>query len=735
MPATIQRTPFEAGEFRVEGRAKVSGAAAYAADAARPGMLWAAFVASPMAHARIVAVDARAARAMPGVHAVLTGTDIGEHYLGRALFDWPVLATDVVRFPGQHVVAVAAETRELAAEAARAVDVRYDELPAIFDPEAALAPGAPVLHEHPERYPFIIPGKRPPVPHPNVQGYLSATAGDVDAAFAGARHVFEHRFTTPRYFGAAIEPRATLVWIDGHGIVHVISTNKSPFALRAQMAIATGLPAETIVVEPASIGGDFGAKGLSVDEFACYFLARATGRPVKAVRSYLDDMRSTNVRHASTIHIKTGITADGRIAAMRGRVVFNGGAYGAGKPIPTVLPAVHAIPALPYRIPNASWELLSVYTNTVPAGHVRSPGEPQILFAVESHFDIIAGAIGVDPIAFRLTNAIRAGDRTADGHEVVEPRMVEVLDGLRRESGWDRPLPPGRGRGVAVSMRHVGGGATSVKLIPRSGGTIRIETGYADQGGGALTAVQRVVSATIGIERERVQLVHAGTDVAGTDPGAGGSRVTHVVGNAALNAVQQLHAALAAAGWDGSPASWPDAVDALARSASPPSFTGAYDSSRNPAAEANTYGGYVVDVAVDEATGAVRIENVLFVGDTGTVINPVAHRGQIDGGFIFGLGHTLTEELIVEDGHIQNLSLADYKLPTMRDIPPFHVALMDDAPGPGPFGAKSAGEMTNSAVGPAVANAVAAACGARVMALPVTSERVFALLSKNGADA
>jgi CO/xanthine dehydrogenase Mo-binding subunit len=730
MTVAVERAPFATDEYRVEGREKVSGAAAYAADAALPGMLWAAFVASPYPHARIVAIDTAAARAMAGVHAVLTGPDIGEHYLGRALFDWPVLATDLVRFAGQYVVAVAAETRELAEAAARAVDVRYDELPAILDPEAALAPDATVLHEHPERYPFIIAGKRRPVPHPNVQGYLSDARGDVVAGFANAQRVFEHRFTTPRYFGAAIEPRATLVWIDDRSIVHVKSTNKSPFALRQQLAIATGVPETSIVVEPALIGGDFGAKGLSVDEFACYFLARATRRPVKAVRSYLDDMRSTNVRHAASIWLKTGVNAAGEIVAMSGRVVFDGGAYGAGKPIPTVLPAVRAIPELPYRIPNASWEVLAVYTNTVPAGHVRSPGEPQMLFAIESHFDMIARAIGQDPIAFRLTNAVRTGDRTADDHAVVDPRLIEVLERLRRESGWERPLPPGHGRGVAVSMRHVGGGKTSVTLSPRAGGRIRFETGLADQGGGARTAVQRIVAATLGIDLDRIEIVQAGTDIAGNDPGAGGSRATHIVGNAALAAVEQLGAALTAAGWNGTAAAWPGAVDALARSAAGTTFTGTYDSSTNPAAHANTYSGYVIEVSVDSETGTVKIEDVVFVADTGTVINPLAHRGQIDGGFMFGFGHTMTEELIVEDGHIQNLSLADYKLPSMRDIPPFRVFLMDDTPGPGPFGAKSAGELCNSSVGPAVANAVAAACGARVMALPITSERVFSLLQK-----
>jgi CO/xanthine dehydrogenase Mo-binding subunit len=718
-PIHIPDTSLESDELRVEGRAKVSGAAAYAADAARPGMLWAAFVTSPFAHARIIGVDMQAARAMPGVHVVLSGKDIGEHYLGRALFDWPVLATDLVRFIGQYVVAVAAETREAAQAAARAVDVQYEELSAIFDPEEAIAPGAPVLHAHPDRYPFIIPGKRRPVPHPNMQGYLSDSHGDVEAAFASAYRVFEHTFTTPRYFGAAIEPRATMVWIDERGVVHVISTNKSPFALRAQLAIATGLPAESIVIEPAYIGGDFGAKGLSIDEFVCYFLAKATGRPIKAVRSYLDDMRSTNVRHASTITLKTAITMAGYVTAMQGRVVYNGGAYGAGKPIPTVLPAVRAIPALPYRIANESWEVMSVYTHTVPAGHVRAPGETQLLFAIESQLDIIAKAYPLDPLMFRVANA-------------KEPQMIDVLTELRLKSGWDSPPAPGHGRGMSSWKRHVGGGASSVKLIARAGGTIEIETGLADQGGGNLTAVQRVVSSALGVARERIRLVHKGTDVAGNDPGAGGSRATHIVGNAALAALNQLSDALRAAGWNGSPESWPDAVDAFARAAAtPPEFVGTYDSSQNPVAEhAENYAAYAVEVAVDPETGEVSVEQVTFVADTGTVINPVAHRGQVDGGFMFGFGHAMTEELLVEDGNIVNLSLADYKLPSMRDIPPFRAVLINEEAGPGPFGAKSAGELNTGGVGPAIANAVESACGVRITQLPITAERILKLLAE-----
>jgi len=265
------------------------------------------------------------------------------------------------------------------AAAAAAITVEYEPLPALFDTEAALLPDAVVLHEHPENYPFMFP-KRPVHPHPNIQGYGNATIGDVEAGFAQADRIFEHTFTTPRYHGGYLEPRATMVWIDGTGTVHVISTNKSPFGLREQLSVTTGVPLEKIVVHPSYIGGDFGAKGLSVEEFPCYYLAAATGRPVKFVRNYLDDIRSTTVRHASKIRVKTGVTNDGKMTAIELNALFDGGAYAAGKVIPTILPG--AISKLPYRVDNVRTERTAVYTNTIPGGFVPAPGDFQLLFAL-----------------------------------------------------------------------------------------------------------------------------------------------------------------------------------------------------------------------------------------------------------------------------------------------------------------------------------------------------------------
>jgi len=712
-------------EIRVEGHAKVSGEAKYAADFEQEGLLWAAFLRSPVAHARIRKIDASAALAMPGVHAVLTGKDVGEHYYGRALFDRPVISIDRVRFIGDTVAAVAAESREIAEAAVLAIEVEYDGLPTVFEPDEALAPGAPVLHDRFNDYPYL--GKQRPVPpHPNVHGHVVDAKGNVEEGFKNAARVFEHRFTTPRYHGGFIEPRATLVWIDAGGKVHVVSTNKSPFLLRQQLSVCTGLPVESIVVEQAHIGGDFGAKGFSMDEFPCYYLARATKRPVKYVKTYLDDMQTTNVRHPAQITIKTGVDRDGRFTAMDIRVLYNGGAYAAGKPVPTLLPGGAA--KSPYSIPHMRQERTSVYTNTIPGGHVRAPGDIQIHFAVESHVDMIARELGIDPLDFRMRNAIKEGEPDVDGTPYRDPRAVAVLEELRRQMA--APLPAGRSRGISLAVRHIGGGNTGVTLTLERSGLLRARSGIADQGGGQLTMLQRVVAEALGIPLERVSPEAGSTDDAGFDLGAGGSRATHVIGRAALCAVDELRKALEGAGWDGSAGTW-NATAAKLAGEGGYSVTGTYASAHHEhEPDWSNFAGYLVELSLDRETGAFALHEIVLVADVGTIINPVAHQGQLSGGVVFGLGSGATEELIVENGKIVNLNLGDYKLPTHADVPPLRTIHLEPTGGPGPFGAKMAGEVSTSGVAPAIANAVAEACGARVTELPVTAERVFAELHR-----
>lgn len=696
-------------EWRVDGAGKTSGAAQFAADFSVPGMLWAGFATSPHAHARIASIDVSRARAVPGVVAVLTGADIGDHRFGRRLFDRPVLAVERTLFIGDYVAAVAAEAREVAEEAAAAIDVEYEELPAVFEAEEALRPGAPILHEHPERYHFHG-GTRSPVSHANVQGEHLLVKGDLEAGFARAARIFEHEFCTPAYHGGYVEPRATLVWIDDEGMVHIVSTNKSPFAFRDGFAVTTGVPVESIRIEPAYVGGDFGGKGLSVDEYPCYFLARASGRPVKYVRTYLEDMRSGTVRHASRTRVRTGVAADGRITAVDARIVFRGGAYAAGKPIPTLLPGFD--PKLPYDIPAGRLERISVYTNTVPGGHMRAPGDVQFIFAFESHLDAIAREIGIDPLEMRRRNAVRDDGSDFHGIPYLEPAAVRTLEALRSASHWGTPLAPGRGRGVALGVRHIGGGKAEIVLRMDASGRIDARTSAVEQGMGVFTVIQRVIAAELDIDPARISVVQGpAMKEAPSDPGAGASRQTHVTGGAARVAAQRLRERM-------------NAGDPF-----PIEVRGTFEAAHGHGPEPHGFCGFVVEVEVDAQTGETRVLEAVCAADVGTIVNPVAMRGQIAGGFVMGFGDAMTEELRIIDGRIENASLAEYKLPTQADVPPLRFIPIEDCAGPGPFGAKMSGEINIALVAPAIANAIADACGARLTSLPLRAERVLEALN------
>jgi CO/xanthine dehydrogenase Mo-binding subunit len=663
-------------EARIDGREKVSGQAKYTADYAREGMLWAAFVASPYPHARIVRIDASAARAMPGVHAVLTGADIGERFIGCTLKDWPVLAFERVRFVGEYVVAVAAESRQIAEAAAAAVDVEYEELPAVFDPEASIADGAPLFHPNDERFPFLLP-KRPPRPHPNMQGFDRVEKGKPDAAFATAERVFEHTFRTPRYHAGYLEPRSTLIWIEDGGTIHVISPNKNPFSLRDMMALTFGVPKEQVVVEPSFIGGEFGAKALTIEEFPLYYLALATKRPVKHVRTHADDVRSTHVRHASIVRAKIGMSREGKFVAVDLHVLYDGGAYGAAKPGPSVLPG--RCPKLPYAIPHARVDRISAYTNTIPGAFVRAPGDVQIIFAFESLMDMIAADLGLDPIELRARNAATAADTDFEGNPFADPRPDEVLRTLRDAMDWGSPLPAGRGRGIALSARHIAGGKTSLIVNALPNGNLAVDTGSTEPGVGTLTVIQRVLAAELGIDPARISVTRGATNAVPWDPGIGGSKGTLLLGRAAIDAAAKLRreferAEAAHLGWDA-------AMRAITRDG--PVRIAGEGEYVHQAGEPMwlNFGGYGVDLSVDSDTGALTIHEIVFVADIGTIINPIAHRGQIDGGFMMGFGHALTEELYVDDGRIVNIALSDYKLPCQLDMPPFRMIYLEPGGG------------------------------------------------------
>lgn len=745
---------FDEPEYRVEGPLKVTGAARYTADVQMPGMLWLAYTRSPRPHARILSIDTSAAKQVPGVHAVLTGADIPNVRLGRRLLDWPALASDRVRMVGDRVAAVAAETKDAAEQAARLVEVDYDDLP-LVTLDNALSDDAPILHPDVDSYTYLGP-KRPQTAHPNIHGYAmidkSETGATLEEVFSRADHVFEHTFVTAREFQGFLEPRACVVWIDEQERVRIINTNKSPAAMRQQLAAALGVPESQIVVDASFIGGDFGGKGLSIDEFTCYFLARATGRPIKAVMSYVDELQASNSRHSAVMTLRTAVRRDGKFLAHQSEVTIDGGAYAAGKVAPNlVVPAHNTLTA--YHVPVTKLEARAVYTNSIPGGSMRAPGDPQSMFASECHVDMIARALGIDPIELRRRNALRDGEPSVTGERVHRSRAVEVLDALERESDWHTPPPAGCGRGVALGVRHIGAGATSVVFELLPGGLVEVQTGVADQGGGAHTVLRRVAAVVMSVDPSRVVVRHCDTAGPAPDPGVGGQRITHVLGRAAQAGAVEMKARLEelaseAMGWPAgqvwlegdrfmtteASASFDEVAERIARGA-PVSVEGAYDGQHKPGEPGDyEFAGYVVSASVDRDTGQVHIEDVLLVADVGTIINPLAHQGQLEGGLMFGIGAALMEELTVHDGQVTTLTLGDYKVPCAMDTPPFRTVLLRDPTGPGPLGAKAAGELTNTSVAPAVANAVAAACGARVTHLPLTAERVLEALDRVQSD-
>jgi CO/xanthine dehydrogenase Mo-binding subunit len=385
-----------------------------------------------------------------------------------------------------------------------------------------------------------------------------------------------------------------------------------------------------------------------------------------------------------------------------------------------------------YRVPNLLIEAFCVYSNNIPCGHARSPGEPQMVFAGESHMDMIARELALDPADLRRRNLLRDGDHLANGHHLEHVRASDTLEAALKASHWTEPKPgPWIGRGMAMTHRHIGVGFTNARVRLETSGTVTLSIALPDTGTGAHLVLRQVVAEVLALPLDAVEIEIANTDDFATDSGVGGSRVTHTGGRAAYHAAEKLREQIQTeAAKHGIPAS---ALAAVARAAAKDGRTlessHFYDAKAHGAVTSFT--AQVAEVAVDPATGQVTVRHFTTAHDVGTIINPIGHQGQIEGGLIQGLGFALIEEMKTEEGRISTLSLGDFKLPTIQDIPPLTTVILEDPVGPGPFNAKAIGEGSISAVAPAVANAVADACGVRILDLPITSEKVyFALREK-----
>jgi CO/xanthine dehydrogenase Mo-binding subunit len=727
---------------RVDGEDKATGRARYAADVSLPGTLWGKSLHSAYAHARIVHIDTTAAKQVPGVHAVITGADVQGGLWGRAVKDVPVLAYDRVRFFGERVAAVAADDEDIAQRALDLIEVEYEELPAVFDPLDALKEGAPILHPDFNAYVGFMQKMEQPS---NAYHTTSFDKGDVVRGFAEADRIIEHTYVTQRNHQGYIEPQAVLVNIDDRGRVHVWVCSKVPYNTRESLATAAGISEEQILFHHVYIGGDFGGKGNARNTPICYFLAKATGRPVRMVSDYIEEFFAGNPRHSVMVRLKTGVKQDGTLTAHQVHYLVNSGAYAAFKPGGVINGYNQA--AGPYRVPNCRIESTFVYTNTIPCGFMRAPGEPQAVFALESHIDEIARQLDIDPLAFRVKNLIFDGEETASGERFEHVRVHETLQAAAEAAGYHQPKPPYVGRGIAIGDRPAGGGQATAAITLQPDGRVILGTPIFDQGTGTYTTLCQVVAEELRVPLEHIQVEIWDTDALPFDSGVAGSRATRINTIVAYEAAQEtkrelLRLAARTLGWPEEALTFAgDEIhrtdreaairwtDLLARAEV--SVTGRAHIEERGRSHITSFAVQVAEVAVDPETGAVTLLRFTTAHDVGQIINPIGHQGQIEGAIMQGLGYALMEELQVEEGRVTNLSFGDYKLPTMRDAPPLTTVLVESANGVGPYQIKGIGESPLTPVAPAIANAVADAVGVRIRDLPMTSEKVYRALQDN----
>ena len=750
---------------RGEGPDKVTGKSIYAADVSLPGMLWGKALRSPFPHARIVSIDTSAAKAVPGVHAVITGADLPDSLVGRRLRDMPVLARDVVRFVGEKVAAVAAETEEAAEEALLLIDVEYEELDAVFDAHEAMEPGAPTLHPELSAYEGL---PQPESDVNNVFAHITWGRGDVDEGFAEAELVFEHTFNAQLMHQAYIEPHACVVSAHppfnsspeggSSGRVEIWINNKDPYALREQLAAVWGIDGERIVLHPCSIGGDFGGKGSFMDAPLCYYLSLHSGRPVKMVMDYIQELMAANPRHPATMTIRSGVKRDGTLVARQARVVFDSGGYGAFKPTVYLRGADHLCGV--YRIPHARIDSYMVYTNNVPKGHMRSPAKPQVVFAVEAHTDLIARELGMDPYEFRQKNLLRNGDASPVGHEWEDIRAEETLRRAAEAIGWGegRPLPEGEGtegqvltgKGLAITDLSQGVGRFAARISMNSSGRPTLHMAFWDTGTGSHTVLRQMVAQELSVPVDEVDIELLDTSEMPFSSGSGGTRVTYTAGQAVVGAARELKRKLIreAAPLLDSPeedVSLQSGRVVVGPSELRPAYyrtinigevvahvgdgtiEAEYEFASEPP-DMTSFCAQAAEVEVDPETGAVTVKRLVSAHDVGAILNPLMHQGQVEGGVIQGLGYALMEELHTEDGHISTVSFGDYKIPTIADVPELVTVLVEGSNGPAPYRSKGIGESANIPVAGAIANAVADAIGAPVPSLPLTAEKVLRAL-------
>ena len=731
---------------RVEGELKVTGKAQYSADLKMPDTLWGRCLRSPIAYGRIKRIDTSKARQIAGVKAVVTGQDVTGMRIGRCIYDTPVLADGVVRFIGEKVAAVAAETKQAADAALELIDVEYEELEPLLDPVAAAKDGSAILH------PDLLSYKGLPVPVEklgNVFAYLKWGKGNIEDGFKQADLIVENTFTTQVTHQSYLEPHACVVDARVDGSADIWSCSKTPFAVRGQLSNCIGVAKEKLIFHPMHIGGDFGGKGGFMDVPAAYFLSKKAGMPVKMVMDYTEELTAGNPRHPSIIKVKTGVKKNGRIVAHHIDFLFDSGAYASMKPAGYLIGASTC--AGPYKIDNCLIEERMVYTNKIPCGHMRAPGDPQGFFANESQMDIVARKLGMDAAEFKRKNLLHDGDETPIGGHISHIRGAEALDKAIQLSGYKKGKAKNIGRGLAFSEWSPSGGEGNVFVTIEEDGKVKVISPVVDQGAGVLTVIVEVVGQELQVPAHEIEMKQVDSTIVPSDGGVGGSRATRVYGNASFEAGTKAREelfAFAAQALEVDPKELTIDKGQILHKRSKrkmsfaevvkfkgaPIYVRGYHKSTEKSHDASV-SAQIAEVHVDPDTGQVTLRNMVSAHSTGKVINPLMHQGQVEGGIVFGLGYALTEEVLFDNGKITTTNFGEFKIPNITDIPPLKTLVMENVPaGPGPYNSLAIGEVANTPTAAAVANAVADACGVRITDLPVTSEKVYRALKNRSSS-
>ncbi len=729
---------------RVDAADKVAGHAQYASDVYLPGMLYCKVLKSPRRHARILSIDTSKAEALSGVRAIVTGRDFPNHMLGVGILkDHRTMALDKVHYIGEPLAAVAADDEITALEALELIEVEYEDLPAVVNPFEAMKDGSPFVHEdlpEYEGFTFAVGG--------NVCAIVDSDRGDVDKAFEEADYIFEDTFRSQSINQGYLEPMASVASIDPSGRITVWTSTQGPYQVRAQLAEVLDVPLSRIKIVPMELGGGFGSKLRLTLEIFPVLLAQKTGKPVKIIGTREEVFTLSGPRLPIHTYIKTGVMKDGTMVARESASICDMGAY-----LHTPNAGVsHAVG--PYHIPNFRLRSYGVYTNKMWNGSYRASGVADVTFAVESHTDIVARKLGIDPIEFRLKNAVHEGDLNVQGVRLPKNGLEETLQAVKERLGQGNGAKAeGEGIGVALCEWKSGSGPSTASISINEDGTISVLNGSVDISG-TDTVLAQIAAESLGVDMDQVIMAKRDTDDAPFTGPSGGSRIIYSQGKVvqmacedardkmmtlAAERLQLRPDALACSGGRIYVEDNPQQGFTLAQLArmsltskgGPIMGTAALSSV--PYAPVFTTQG--LKVKVDRETGQVKLLQMVLAQDVGTPINPMAVEGQMEGGAVQGIGRATTEEVVInsETGQIMNPSFTTYLMPLAADMPPVENVLVQVPTDDGPFGARAVAEPPGFGPPAAIANAIEDAVGVRIKQLPLTAEKILAALRNEPA--